>query len=114
MSKKIKKLREGSIKDLQEYIGSKIKERGFEDESLHERTLLLVEEIGELVKAVRKISGMYIDKKREIKNETGAEIADIINLLFAVGIKLGVDVEKEFLIKEEKNDKRIYERSEKK
>ena len=47
MNKNIKKLKRGSIKDLQEYIQFKIKERGFEDETLHERTLLLVEEVGD-------------------------------------------------------------------
>ncbi len=80
---------------------------------MHERTLLLVEEVGELVKAVRKVSGMYVDKNRNIKNEVGEEIVDVINLLFAVAVKLGLDVEKEFFAKEEKNNKRVYERSEK-
>ena len=105
------KLKKGSIKKLQEYIAYKIKERGFEDETLHERTLLLVEEVGELVKEVRKISGMYVEKNKRNKYEIGGEVADVINLLFAVAIKLKVDVEKEFITKEEKNDKRVYKRS---
>lgn len=38
------------IKHLQEYVTIKVKERGFEDESLHESLLLLTEEVGELIK----------------------------------------------------------------
>ncbi len=106
-------LKKGTISHLQEYVAEKIKERGFEDESLHERLLLLTEELGELVNACRKISGMNVDKNREITNNTGEEIADVINLVFAVGIKLGLDIEKEFIEKNAKVDKRIYERKNK-
>jgi hypothetical protein len=31
-------------------------------------------------------------------------------MVFAVGIKIGLDIEKEFLTKEQKVDKRFYER----
>ena len=103
-------LKPDTIKNLQEYIHSKIKERGFDDESLHERLLMLTEELGELVNACRKISGMYVDKDREIKNKVGEEVVDVINMVFAVGIKLGLDIEKEFIEKEAKIDKRNYER----
>lgn len=107
-------LPKGTIQNLQEYIAAKIKKRGFEDESLHERLLLLTEEVGELINACRHISGMNVDKKRKATNKPDEEIADVINLLFAVAVKLKVDVEKEFLKKEAKVDKRIYKRSPKK
>ena len=107
-------LKKETISHLQEYVGEKIKTRGFEDETLQERLLLLTEELGELVNACRKISGMNVDKDREIKNETGEEIVDVINLVFAVGIKLGLDIEKEFIAKEAIIDKRIYKRTSKK
>ena len=104
-------LKKGSIKSLEKYCAFKIKERGFEDESLHERLLLLVEEVGELVKACRKISGMNVDKNREIMTKTGEEIADVINLTFAVAIKLGLNTEREFVEKENIINKRVYSRS---
>ncbi|MBM3206009.1 MAG: hypothetical protein FJZ43_00060 [Candidatus Staskawiczbacteria bacterium] len=62
---------------------------------------MLTEEIGELAKACRKVSGMYTDKDREIISKTGEEITGVINMVFAVGIKLGLDIEKEFLAKED-------------
>jgi NTP pyrophosphatase (non-canonical NTP hydrolase) len=102
----------GTIRHLQDYIEKKIKDRGFEDESLHERLILLTEELGELAKACRKISKMNVDPKREIKNTVGEEITDVLNMLFAVGIKLGLDIEKEFIAKEALVDERRYHRSE--
>lgn len=106
-------LKKETIANLQEYIAGKIKERGFEDEELHERLLMLTEEVGELVKACRKMSGMYVDKNRAIEHTPGEEVVDVINMVFAVAIKLGLDVEKEFIEKEAKIDKRIYERKNK-
>lgn len=104
-------LQEGTIKHLQEYIARKVQERGFEDESLHERLLLLTEELGELVHACRKISGMNVDQNREITDKVGEEVADVLNLIFAVGIKLGLDIEKEFIEKEKIVDQRVYKRA---
>lgn len=103
-------LKSGTVKHLQEYITQKIQDRGFADESLHERLLLLTEELGELVNACRKISGMHVDQNREITNGTGEEIADMINLIFAVGIQLGLDIEKEFIEKNRIVDQRTYGR----
>ena len=53
------------IKILQEYIVKKGKERGFSSETLHERLLILVEEIGELMKAVRKTDNGFLDKSKD-------------------------------------------------
>ncbi|MBI2584020.1 MAG: hypothetical protein HYW25_05105 [Candidatus Aenigmarchaeota archaeon] len=106
------KLREGTLRHIQEYITHKIDQRGFADETVHERLLLLTEEVGELVNACRKVTGMNVDQNREINNKIGEEITDVINMVFAVGIKLGIDIEREFLAKEAIVDKRIYKRSE--
>ncbi len=107
-------LTEGTIRHLQEHITHKIEEWGFDDETIHERLLLLTEELGELVKACRKISGMNVEEKREVERNVGEEVADVINLIFAVGIKLGLDIEKEFREKETKVNKRVYQRNAKK
>lgn len=111
MSEPKSQLPPGVIKQLQEHIARKIQERGFEDENVHERLLLLAEEVGELINAVRHISGMNVDQNRKATNEVGEEIADVINMVFAVAIKLGIDVEDEFIKKDKKTDKRTYRRS---
>lgn len=104
-------LKPGTITHLQEYVAEKIKSRGFEDETLHERLLLLTEELGELVKACRKISGMNVNQQQKGDHKPGEEIADVINLVFAVGIELGIDIEKEFIEKNKLVDQRFYKRS---
>jgi len=104
-------LHPGTIKHLQEYAAAKIKARGFEDESLHERLVLLMEETGELAKACRKVSGMNNDQGKENQYNVGEEVVDVINLALAVAIKLNLDLEKEFIEKEKKVDQRFYKRS---
>jgi len=111
MENKDIKLKEGTIRHLQEYIEQKLKERKFDDETLHERLLLLTEEVGELINACRKLTGMNVDEAREITNQAGEELTDVINMIFSVGIKLGLDMEKEFRNKEERIDKRRYKRT---
>lgn len=106
-------MKKGTIKHLQEYFTQKIKERGFEDDSLHERLLLLTEELGELVHACRKVSGMNVDQSREITEKVGEEVADVLAMLLAVGIELNLDIEKEFTEKEKIVDRRTYTRSSK-
>lgn len=108
------KLKVGTMSHLQDYIAAKIKKRGFDDENLHERLLLLVEEVGELIRSCRKLSGMNVDPKRTIQSMAGEEITDIINMVFAVAIKLNLNVEAEFLKKEKVVDKRFYKRSKQK
>lgn len=106
-----KKLKTGTINHLQDYIAAKIKQRGFDDESIHERLLLLVEEVSELVRSCRKLTGMNVDPKRTIQSEAGEEITDIINMVFAVAVKLHLNIEAEFLKKEKVVDNRSYNRS---
>ena len=103
-------LEKGTLKNLQEYIAFKIKERGFDDESTQEHLLLLAEEVGELINAYRKSSNMYVDRNRASDSDVGGEVVDVLNFLFAVAIGLGLDVEKEFLKKEKVIDGRNYVR----
>jgi NTP pyrophosphatase (non-canonical NTP hydrolase) len=103
-------LKAGTIKHLQEHIAFKIKERGFADENVQERLLLLTEELGELVKACRKISGIKVDQNKKHDIDLGGEVTDVVNLIFAVGIELGLDIEKEFIEKNKKIDERVYAR----
>ena len=109
--KQIRKLPTDSIQKLQDHIAWKLKDRGFEDETLHERLLLLSEEVGELIKACRKITGMNVNMRAKIEYNPAEEIIDVINMVFSVGIKLGLNIEKEFLKKEREIDKRIYKRT---
>jgi len=55
-----------------------------------------MEETGKLAKACGKILGMHIDANKEINFKVDKEITNVINMAFAVEIKLKIDIEKEF------------------
>ena len=99
-----------SIKTIQNYVQAKIDERGFSDETIHERLLLLTEAVGELVKAVRKVANMNVSAHSKT-HSVEEELADVLNMLFAVAIELKVDLEVAHKTKEAEIDKRVYKRS---
>jgi NTP pyrophosphatase (non-canonical NTP hydrolase) len=68
---------------------------------------LLGEEVGELFKAVRKSEGLAVDENSSF-TEIGDELTDILIYLCAVANRKGIDLEKAFREKEEKNKKRTW------
>jgi NTP pyrophosphatase (non-canonical NTP hydrolase) len=101
-----------SISNIQKYVSFKAKERGFGDETIQERLLLLTEELGEVVKACRKGLGMHTDlKKIKAKDSNiGEELADVLTMLCWTAEGLNVDLENEFIQKDKINEKRIWKR----
>lgn len=67
----------GSLPALQRYVAEMVERRGFTPYKTLEVMLLLVEEVGELAKALRKLQGLKIDgvdlaaalKQKEAQNE---------------------------------------------
>jgi NTP pyrophosphatase (non-canonical NTP hydrolase) len=105
-----------AVSQLQKYIARKIKERGFENEPLHETLILLAEETGEVMKAVRPALNMPLEQQKSrlpLKTAVGAELADVINMLFAVAVCLDINLEQEYSKKERQNDARKWHREEK-
>lgn len=101
-------MKKGTIHDLQTHIEKKAKQRGFEHETIQETLLLLTEEIGELTKACRKVNKIKSKRKVDKTHKIGEEIADVITMVFLVGSKLGINIEKEFIEKDKIIDERIY------
>lgn len=83
--------------------------RGFDDERLIDKCLLLGEEIGELFKAIRKHQGIKIDNNSKI-GTIKEELADIFIYLLAIANRCNINLEEAFREKEEINKKRIWER----
>ncbi|MFA4930918.1 MAG: nucleotide pyrophosphohydrolase [Patescibacteria group bacterium] len=98
-----------SIRSLQQYIKQRIKRRGFADEDLSERLLLLTEEVGEIIKASRHLSHMNVAAANQ--NNIGAELVDALDYLFGIAIYLDIDLEAEFIAKEKIIDQRKYQRA---
>ena len=107
----LKKLsNESSINEIQSYIKEVMQIRGFNKEKPSDKILLLVEEVGELAKAIRKNeSNLGIDKTKEYNySSIESEIADVFIVLLSICDILNIDLFKAFLDKEEENIKRIW------
>jgi NTP pyrophosphatase (non-canonical NTP hydrolase) len=96
-----------TVKDFQKYVSELETERGFARQTVHDKCLLLGEEIGELFKAVRKSEGLAIDVNSSF-SEIGDELADILIYTCAIANRKGIDLESAFLKKEEKNKQRTW------
>lgn len=97
--------RKGTISHLQEYITQNIGKKGVKDKALKEKLLLLSEEVGELINSCKELVDVKTNGDYKMPDEISKNIIDIINMIFAIGIKLGLDIEKEFLSKEKETDR---------
>ena len=107
----LKKLSDkSSINEIQSYIKKIMEMRGFNKEKSSDKILLLVEEVGELAKAIRKNEKkLGIDKTKEYNySSIESEIADVFIVLLSICDILNIDLLKVFLDKEEENIKRIW------
>ena len=107
----LKKLSDkSSINEIQSYIKKVMEVRGFNKEKSSDKILLLVEEVGELAKAIRKNERkLGIDKTKEYNySSIESEIADVFIVLLSICDILNITLFKAFLDKEEENIKRIW------
>ena len=95
------------LAEFQQYVAELELERGFEDQTVTDKCLLLGEEIGELFKAVRRTEGLKVDPDSQI-GEIGHELADVFIYLCAIANRYGIDLEQAFLDKETLNHQRQW------
>lgn len=96
-----------TLKDLQEYIAAKARERGFEHETAEQLMLLMLEECGELAKAVRQRQGYKSDVHAHTP-ELGHEITDVFIYLLHLCNYYNIDLEEAFRRKEDINNNRKW------
>lgn len=96
-----------SLKQLQEYIWSMNKERGFDLKDPGKKLIMLIEEVGELAKAIRKVSGLKFTNNTEQK-DLEEELADVQIVLLGLSSLLGIDMFDAVMKKEDKNRKRTW------
>ena len=85
--------KDSSLTQLQDYVQKIVELRGF-DESIQETMLLLLEETGELAKAIRKaVTKMSVDVNRLQNYDTiESEAADVFFVLTAICNKLHINL----------------------
>lgn len=95
-----------SLKELQAYVDKTCLERGFADETLAQKFMLLSEELGEYAKAARKDAG--IKSADDTKRDVALEAADVLFVFLNTCSKLGIDLEEAFKAKEVINNSRNW------
>ena len=98
-----------TLADLQQYMAIMMQERGFTNQSVMQTCMLLTEEIGELIKCVRKShTGLRVDASKRYELDPAGEIADILVVLTCIANQLGINMEQALRNKEEKNKQRDW------
>lgn len=97
-----------TLNEYQLLIQKLVLERGFDKETVPEVFTLLVEEVGELAKAIRKANGQKVDKASR-HHDVAEEAADVFWLLIDLCNRLDIDLAKAFQEKETKNQKRTWQ-----
>ena len=100
-------LSEATLSNLQTYVTELEIERGFIDQTVLQKCLLMGEEMGELFKAIRKTENISTDKNSETFH-VGEELADILIYACAIANRCDIDLEEAFREKEEINKKRVW------
>ncbi len=96
-----------TLDNYQELIAELAAERGFEKETVPEVFTLLVEEVGELAKAIRRVNGQKIGAHSK-DHDVAEEAADVFWLLIDLCNRLNIDLAHAFVAKEAKNQKREW------
>lgn len=104
---------DNNLKEIQEYIKKVIRIRGFEKQKIEETMLLLIEETGELAKAIRKqLSNMSIDEEKSYNYDTiESEIADVFIVLLSICNQLNIDAFSTIKEKENVNIQRKWRKN---
>ncbi len=98
-----------SVPALQEYIHTMVVRRGFDKETPRDVLLLMVEEVGELAKAVRKHVGLKSDEERKERYPAlESELADVFIYLLDLANLLEVSLVRALRDKEQENEKRSW------
>jgi NTP pyrophosphatase (non-canonical NTP hydrolase) len=96
-----------TLADFQTYVVLLEKERGFSEQNVQDKCLLLGEEVGELFKAIRKQEGVKIDVNSKF-GSIDEELADILIYLCAIANRYDIDLETAFRNKEKINHQRVW------
>lgn len=95
-----------TLPDLQAYAKATFAHRGF-DATVKDEFLMLVEETGELAKALRKHNGIKMASDAPDQS-VAHEAADVLWALMTICNLMGIDLEQAFREKEEKNKQRVW------
>ena len=99
-----------TVNEIQEYVKKVVALRGFSNQPIQETMLLLLEEMGELAKAIRKSeTKMSVDvNKMQNYDTVQSEAADVFFVLLAACNQLNINLLDALREKEAKNIERTW------
>lgn len=92
----------------QQYIKQVMQERGFDDEIISQKFMLLLEEAGGFAKAARKQANLA-EATDAAADTLGDAAADVFAILLDICNQLGLDLEAAFINREQKNQSRTWQ-----
>lgn len=100
---------EMTLNEIQSYMKTMAEKRGFVQDPTVATMLILLEEVGELAKALRKYSGLKIDQDRiESYGNLSHEMADVLICLLMLANKCKINVFDALAEKEKVNKQRTW------
>lgn len=105
---KIEDTRGADLGTYQKYIAEVVRERGFDEETVSQKFMLLLEECGEFAKAARKQANLAQSPDAQAEDLDSAA-ADVLAILFDICNRLDIDVEAAFIKRERTNEERTWE-----
>lgn len=101
-----------TLEQIQTYMRFMAEQRGFNQETASATMLILVEEVGELAKALRKHIGLKIDHERLASyGNLSHEMADVFICLVMLANKCDINLFDALLAKESVNKQRSWSQS---
>jgi len=98
-----------SLAVLQQYVQQAMQERGFDDETLSQKFMLLLEESGEFAQAARREASIKQRADRAPSDSLADEAGDVLIVLLDICNQLQIDLESAFVQKERKNQTRTWQ-----
>ncbi len=97
-----------SLAAYQKYVRQVLSDRGFDDETVSQKFMLLLEEAGDFAQAARQQANLAqaTDSTSEDLNDAAA---DVFTILLDICNKLNLDLEQAFVAREHKNQTRTWE-----
>jgi len=97
-----------SIVAYQEYVRQVMQERGFDDETVSQKFMLLLEQAGEFAQAARKRANLAQATDASIEDCSDAA-ADVLAVLLDICNQLNLNLEQAFINREHKNQTRTWQ-----
>ncbi len=99
---------DATLAAYQQYVQQVMQERGFDDETISQKFMLLLEESGEFAQAAREKANLAQAADVKADNLDDAA-ADVFTVLLDICNQLHIDLEQAFIKREHENESRTWE-----